>query len=172
MLPAAGSDSARLGHKVWLGVGAFVVVALPVGASVFGGPALIPAGVVVAVVSAECVRRAWRRLGMGQFGVAQAWSVGAIVVALSGRWAWCCRTRMVFGSARRSPGSSGARRRPTARRRGGLPRGQPDLPDAGRLERIDDADAWLRENRTGILIVPFAASDDRPGLHKLGGVKG
>jgi 4-amino-4-deoxy-L-arabinose transferase-like glycosyltransferase len=127
-----GRTRRRLGHKVWLGVGAVVVVALPVGASVFGGPALIPAGVVVAVVSAECVRRAWRRLGMGQFGVAQAWSVGAAVVALAGTLGvvlpnadgvWLS-PELAEIIAEHDDGER-------ARRRGGLPRGQPDLPDPG-----------------------------------------
>jgi hypothetical protein len=80
---------------------------------------------------------------------------------------------MASGSARSSPGSSGS----TTTANGpvaavGYHEDSLIFLTRGRLERIDDADAWLRENRTGILIVPFAASDDRPGLHKLGGVKG
>lgn len=176
-LPAATGDAARLGHRVWLGVGAVLVVAGPIGLGLLGGIPAILAGVLVAAVSAEMLRRAWRRLKMGHVLGAQAWSVGSVAAALAG----------LLGVV--MPSAEGLWISPRlAALIETVDDGEEPIAAAGyhedslvfltrgRLERIDDVRGWLRAHRRGVLVAPpeDAVFDDLglPTLEKVGAVRG
>lgn len=176
MMPGLASGSVRLGHWAWLFIGVFIVAGVPIGVSVFGPIPVILAGILIAGVSAELLRRSWRRLSMGQVGGAQAWSVAAVVVAQAG----------LLGVV--LPYAKGLWLSPQlaeiAEHAG------KDLPIAsvgyhedslvfltrGRLEKIDEARDWLRDHHQGILIAPpedtMGENPRLPGLEKIGNVRG
>ncbi len=176
-LPAAMGEAARLGHRVWLGIGAVLVVAGPIGLGLLGGVPSIVAGVLVAAVSGEMLRRAWRRLNMGHVLGAQVWSVGSVVAALAG----------LLGAV--MPSAEGLWVSPRlAALIETVDDGQVPIAAAGyhedslvfltrgRLERIDDVRGWLRAHRRGVLVAPpeDAVIDDLslPTLEKIGAVRG
>ncbi len=176
-LPAAMGEAARLGHRIWLGVGAVLVVAGPIGVGFLGGVAALLAGVVVAAVSAEMLRRAWRRLSMGHVLGAQAWSVGSIGVAMAGLLGvvmpsagglWISpRLANLIGTVDDGAGPIAA---------AGYHEDSLVFLTRGRLERIDDVRGWLRAHRRGVLVAPpgDVVIDDflLPALEKVGVVRG
>ena len=176
-LRGAAGDSARLGHWIWLVVGGLLVVAAPVGASLLGGLPVIVFGALVALAGAEMLRRAWRRLGMGDFGGAQTWSVGAMAVAFAGllgvvlpssKGIWISpQLTEIIDEARGAD-------RPVAAV--GYHEDSLIFLTRGRLERIDDAGAWIRAHRDGLLVArPEDVLSDSLGvatLTKIGDVRG
>jgi hypothetical protein len=168
------SDTARLGHRVWLVVGVLLVAGGPIGVGFFGDLPVVFSGILVGLVAAAMLWRAWLRLGMGHVQIAQAWSVGAAAAALAG----------LLGVV--MPAADGIWLSPQLARVIEAHDG-PDRPIAaagyhedslifltrGRIERIDDPAAWLREHTGGLLVAPPRdVTDLRLDLERLGGARG
>ena len=177
VIPGVFNSTARLGHLVWLVVGGIIIVGGPVGVAIFGGTPVILAGVLIAGVSAEMLRRAWRHLNMGHIGGAQACSVGAVVVAQAGLLGV---VMPAAGGLQLSPRLAALietvddGHKPIAAV--GYHEDSLVFLTRGRLERIDDAAAWLREHNEGILVArpEDVVFDDltMPTLKKVGTVRG
>lgn len=178
MLRGVSGDTARLGHWVWLAVGVLFVAVAPVGVAVFGDMPVLLAGVLVALAAGELLRRAWKRLGSGHFAVAQAWSVASMVVAFAGLlgvvlpnadglWLSPQLASLIEQADNRE-------NRPVAAV--GYHEDSLVFLTRGRLERIDDARAWLRAHRDGVLVArpeDIILDDLRlPDLERVGEIKG
>lgn len=174
-LPAYASGAALLGHRVWLGVGAVLIAAPVLAAAFLGGFTLVLASILIAAVAGEALRRAWLCLRAGRPVGAQLWSIAAAVACLAGTLG------IVLPNAHRlwiSP-----RLVEVIDLTGDAPIAAVGFHEdslvfltRGRLERIDDAEAWLRAHRSGFLITPAGEIDPTspalPTLTELARVRG
>jgi len=179
-LPAVASAAARLGHKIWIAVGFAVAAAAPVAVAFFGDMPVVLAGMLVAGAASWLLVCAWKRLNLGHILLAQLWSALAAVVALAG----------FLGVV--LPNADGLWLSPQIAELIRIA-ADPETPNApvaaagyhedslvfltrGRLERIDDAEAWLRAHDRGVLVAPpdrIPPPDPAlPTLTRIGEVRG
>ena len=178
-LDGVDSFSAMLGHKIWLGIGAILCAGLPLTIAIpFGSWPTKAAGALTAILSLVLLWRAWRRLTMLQFGGAQFLSVAAIIVTFAGTLGvlmpaadglWIS-PKLIDIIRAHDDGQT----RPIAAV--GYHEDSLVFLTRGRLQKIDDAHAWVRKNPRGLLIAEPGELDttkiQSPTLTEVGRVRG